>query len=91
MTQLALPFTPSAELRTRIGRSAHLLGMTGAALLLAYGIWLALLWQDHYGALALLSGFCYATTVYLIGRSLRRLIDRRHSDKPVADERRQRR
>ena len=61
--------------RVRIGRAVHALGMAVAASLLIYAVWLAILWQDTYGALALVSGSCYAIVAYLVGRSVRRVID----------------
>lgn len=73
-------FRPSAEFRTRLGKAVHTAGIAGAMCLLGRGAWLAFLWQDKYGAFALLSSFCYATTIYLIGRLLRWIIGRQHRD-----------
>ncbi len=87
-----LPFNASGALRTRIGKTALAVGMASAAFLLAYGIWVAFVWRESYGVVLLFSGLCYATAVYLIGRTLRRVVDRRRRQaaRPGEPERRTR-
>lgn len=67
----------SSNVRTQTGRIAHVTGMVLAACLLAIGVYLAATWDLPYGSYALLSAFMHATAVYLIGRSIRRIVDRR--------------
>jgi hypothetical protein len=83
---LPLPFNPSGALRTRIGKTALAVGMASAAFLLAYGIWAALVWRENYGVVLLFSGLCYATAVYLISRTARRVVDRRRRQAPRPGE-----
>jgi hypothetical protein len=89
---LPLPFNPSGALRTRIGKIALTVGVVTSALLLSYGIWVALVWQDSFGVVLLFSGLCYATAIYLFSRTLRGVVDRRRKDQPPPgqDERRSR-
>lgn len=72
----------SNNVRTLSGKSVHTAGMVAAAALLATGIYLAIVWGMPYGSFALMSAFMHATAVYLIGRSLRRIIDRRSVRRP---------
>lgn len=74
----------SSRLRTQAGQVVHVAGMLLAAAQLVIGIWLAIQWGPPYGSLALLSAFLHATATYLIGRSIRRLINRRRTDRERA-------
>lgn len=74
---LPLPFNASGALRTRLGKSALVVATAAAVFLLAYGIWVAFIWRENYGVILLLAGVCYATSVYLIGRTVQGVVDRR--------------
>lgn len=74
----------NSQLRTQTGQTAHAAGMILAAVQLAFGVFLAFKWGMPYGSLALLSAFFHATAIYLIGRSLRRIVDRRISRRELA-------
>lgn len=89
---LPLPLNPSGAQRTRIGKAALAVGVAFAILLLAYGIWVAAIWRESYGIVLLFSGLCYASAVYLLSRTMRRLVDRRSRavPPPGAVERRSR-
>jgi hypothetical protein len=75
MIDRSRPTKSAAVSRPQVGKAVHLTGMALAAYMLVYAVWLAILWRDTYGALALMSGFCHATVAYLVGRSLRRILD----------------
>jgi len=66
-----------SKTRTQAGQSVHVSGMVLAAGLLGLGIFLAARWGMPYGSFVLMSAFLHATAIYLIGRSLRRILDRR--------------
>ena len=83
---LPLPFNASAALRTRIGKAALAVGVASAAFLLAYGVWVALVWRESYGVVLLFTGLCYATAVYMISRTVRQVVDRRRKDRPRPGE-----
>lgn len=67
----------SSEIRTQAGQTVHVIGMLLAAAQLLLGISLAAAWGLQNGSFVLLSACFYAIATYLIGRSIRRLIDRR--------------
>ena len=79
---LPLPFNPSGATRTRIGKTALAFGVASSILFLCYGIWVATVWRDSFGIVLLFSGLCYATAVYLLSRTMRRLVDRRRRNGP---------
>jgi hypothetical protein len=89
---LPLPFNPSGAMRTRIGKAALAVGVASAILLLCYGTWIAAVWRESDGIVLLVSGLCYATAIYLMSRTMRRLVDRRrrHIPPPGEVERRSR-
>lgn len=67
----------SSDFRTKAGRSVHTAGMVLAVAQLAWALWLASEWGWQSSSLVLVSGFCYATSTYVLGRLCRRVVDRR--------------
>ena len=71
----------SSRVRTEAGKTLHVAGMVLAATQLAWGIYFAFNWGMPYGGFVLMSSFCYATGIYLVGRIGRRLVNRRARDR----------
>lgn len=71
----------SSKFRTEAGKTLHATGMVLAATQLAWGIHFAFDWGMPYGGFVLISAFCYATGIYLVGRIGSRIVNRRARDR----------
>lgn len=71
MRELINPPRAVVSHRTKVGNLVYATGVVLAAYFALCAVSYAIVWQDHYGALAMLSGCLHAMAVYLVGRAIR--------------------